>query len=101
MAHDCSIPVISDGVYPFDARGVARRRLRRAEHERRVVVDVVGRHLHVQLQPGEGRVHVGRAGLAAGRRARDDEHRRGPLLGGDRGSGRAFPGREPTAGCRR
>lgn len=25
MAHDCSIPVISDGVYPFDARGVARR----------------------------------------------------------------------------
>ncbi|SMC28400.1 Uncharacterized conserved protein [Andreprevotia lacus DSM 23236] len=25
MAHDCSIPVIQDGVYGFDARGVARR----------------------------------------------------------------------------
>jgi uncharacterized protein (DUF2249 family) len=25
MAHDCSIPVINDGVYSFDARGVARR----------------------------------------------------------------------------
>jgi uncharacterized protein (DUF2249 family) len=25
MAHDCSIPVISNGVYPFDARGVAKR----------------------------------------------------------------------------
>ena len=25
MAHDCSIPVIAEGVYPFDARGVAKR----------------------------------------------------------------------------
>jgi uncharacterized protein (DUF2249 family) len=25
MAHDCSLPVISEGVYPFDARGVAKR----------------------------------------------------------------------------
>jgi uncharacterized protein (DUF2249 family) len=25
MAHDCSHPVISEGVYPFDARGVAKR----------------------------------------------------------------------------
>lgn len=25
MAHDCSLPVIADGVYPFDARGIARR----------------------------------------------------------------------------
>ncbi|WP_028453733.1 DUF2249 domain-containing protein [Chitinilyticum aquatile] len=25
MAHDCSIPVIQDGTYTFDARGIARR----------------------------------------------------------------------------
>ncbi len=25
MAHNCSIPVTSEGVYPFDARGVAKR----------------------------------------------------------------------------
>ena len=25
MAHDCSIPVSSAGIYPFDARGVAQR----------------------------------------------------------------------------
>lgn len=25
MTHDCSIPAVADGVYPFDARGVARR----------------------------------------------------------------------------
>jgi uncharacterized protein (DUF2249 family) len=25
MAHDCSHPVLAEGVYPFDARGVAKR----------------------------------------------------------------------------
>jgi uncharacterized protein (DUF2249 family) len=25
MAHDCSHPIVSEGVYPFDARGVAKR----------------------------------------------------------------------------
>lgn len=25
MAHDCSKPSIPDGIYPFDARGIARR----------------------------------------------------------------------------
>lgn len=25
MAHDCSHPVVAEGIYPFDARGVARR----------------------------------------------------------------------------
>ncbi len=25
MVHDCSIPVLADGVYEFDARGVAKR----------------------------------------------------------------------------
>lgn len=25
MSHDCAIPVIQDGTYPFDARGIARR----------------------------------------------------------------------------
>lgn len=25
MAHDCSIPVTDAGIYPFDARGVAKR----------------------------------------------------------------------------
>ena len=25
MTHDCSIPVLAEGIYPFDARGVARR----------------------------------------------------------------------------
>lgn len=25
MAHDCSTPVMAEGVYPFDARGVAKR----------------------------------------------------------------------------
>ena len=25
MAHDCSLPVIAEGVYPFDARCVAKR----------------------------------------------------------------------------
>ena len=25
MAHNCSLPVTSEGVYPFDARGVAKR----------------------------------------------------------------------------
>lgn len=25
MAHDCSQPVVAEGIYPFDARGVARR----------------------------------------------------------------------------
>jgi uncharacterized protein (DUF2249 family) len=25
MTHDCSIPVTTAGVYPFDARGVAKR----------------------------------------------------------------------------
>lgn len=25
MAHDCSQPVATEGVYPFDARGVAKR----------------------------------------------------------------------------
>jgi uncharacterized protein (DUF2249 family) len=25
MTHNCSLPVIAEGVYPFDARGVAKR----------------------------------------------------------------------------
>lgn len=25
MAHDCSLPVTAAGIYPFDARGVAKR----------------------------------------------------------------------------
>ncbi|CDS54306.1 hypothetical protein [Polaromonas sp. CG9_12] len=25
MSHNCSLPVMSEGVYPFDARGVAKR----------------------------------------------------------------------------
>ena len=25
MAHDCSLPVAAVGIYPFDARGVAKR----------------------------------------------------------------------------
>jgi uncharacterized protein (DUF2249 family) len=25
MSHDCSLPSAPDGVYPFDARGIARR----------------------------------------------------------------------------
>ena len=25
MTHDCSIPVIAEGTYPFDARGIAKR----------------------------------------------------------------------------
>jgi uncharacterized protein (DUF2249 family) len=25
MAHDCSIPVVTEGVYLFDARGIAKR----------------------------------------------------------------------------
>ncbi|MQA36711.1 DUF2249 domain-containing protein [Rugamonas aquatica] len=25
MPHDCSQPTVPDGIYPFDARGVARR----------------------------------------------------------------------------
>lgn len=25
MSHDCSIPVVTEGVYPFDARCVAKR----------------------------------------------------------------------------
>lgn len=25
MSHNCSIPVVAEGVYPFDARGVAKR----------------------------------------------------------------------------
>jgi uncharacterized protein (DUF2249 family) len=25
MAHDCSTPVMAEGIYPFDARGVAKR----------------------------------------------------------------------------
>jgi uncharacterized protein (DUF2249 family) len=25
MAHDCSLPVAAEGIYPFDARGVAKR----------------------------------------------------------------------------
>ena len=25
MAHKCSLPVIAEGIYPFDARGVAKR----------------------------------------------------------------------------
>lgn len=25
MTHDCSIPVKTEGIYPFDARGVAKR----------------------------------------------------------------------------
>lgn len=25
MAHDCAIPVIQNGTYPFDARGIAKR----------------------------------------------------------------------------
>lgn len=25
MPHDCSTPVIQNGVYPFDARGIAKR----------------------------------------------------------------------------
>jgi len=25
MSHDCSRPTVVDGIYPFDARGVARR----------------------------------------------------------------------------
>lgn len=25
MAHNCSLPVIAEGIYPFDARGVAKR----------------------------------------------------------------------------
>ena len=25
MAHDCSIPVVSQGIYFFDARGIAKR----------------------------------------------------------------------------
>ncbi|HJV84885.1 MAG TPA: DUF2249 domain-containing protein [Noviherbaspirillum sp.] len=25
MAHDCSRPTVSEGIYPFDARGIAKR----------------------------------------------------------------------------
>jgi len=25
MTHDCSIPVKAEGIYPFDARGIAKR----------------------------------------------------------------------------
>ena len=25
MTHDCSIPVLAEGTYPFDARGIAKR----------------------------------------------------------------------------
>ena len=25
MTHNCSLPVIAEGIYPFDARGVAKR----------------------------------------------------------------------------
>lgn len=25
MAHNCSLPVTAEGIYPFDARGVAKR----------------------------------------------------------------------------
>lgn len=25
MAHDCSLPVFADGIYGFDARGIAKR----------------------------------------------------------------------------
>ncbi len=25
MTHDCSLPVLAAGIYPFDARGVAKR----------------------------------------------------------------------------
>lgn len=25
MTHNCSLPVVAEGVYPFDARGVAKR----------------------------------------------------------------------------
>lgn len=25
MTHDCSLPIINEGVYPFDARGIAKR----------------------------------------------------------------------------
>ena len=25
MAHDCSRPLANDGIYPFDARGIAKR----------------------------------------------------------------------------
>ena len=25
MSHNCALPVTSEGVYPFDARGVAKR----------------------------------------------------------------------------
>lgn len=25
MAHDCSLPSMAEGIYPFDARGVAKR----------------------------------------------------------------------------
>ena len=25
MSHNCSIPVVAEGVYPFDARGIAKR----------------------------------------------------------------------------
>lgn len=25
MAHNCSLPVMANGIYPFDARGVAKR----------------------------------------------------------------------------
>lgn len=25
MTHDCSIPVVAEGTYPFDARGIAKR----------------------------------------------------------------------------
>jgi len=25
MSHDCALPILSAGIYPFDARGVAKR----------------------------------------------------------------------------
>jgi uncharacterized protein (DUF2249 family) len=25
MTHDCSLPVTAEGIYPFDARGIAKR----------------------------------------------------------------------------
>jgi uncharacterized protein (DUF2249 family) len=25
MTHNCSTPIVADGIYPFDARGVAKR----------------------------------------------------------------------------
>lgn len=25
MTHNCSLPIIAEGIYPFDARGVAKR----------------------------------------------------------------------------